>query len=441
MASTTTIPTKTYVTIQYRADSSAEGKLGFLSPYTKDAAFAKRKDTQDRWAYGYGINVAISDEDDVTVTGQGGGNNRAGSWDAAALFMSNCYPRILDNVLTEGFEIAKSVRRHGWNGSGNVLWRIADPRGFELEISSENFARVIDCAIIDKGVIQGKCVWGRDGSKNILLPESSDVYQDAVRRTEHVNTKISLNDVQVGDMVGILTKDGSDLSGQYLGKYFFLQLTQDKSDPTNRGYNYGNGTYRFNNKQVERYLFKNDTGYFVLSTPKLISIIEKISTPLDKMVVAQEVTDYITPTADIKDIDDVILVSPTKIKFKEVTSALVPFEWNDTLWPVANRYYTEAIVCAVEDKYGVAFNQDDEGSSLHPKPKGAKIHECSLNLPENTIRLKSTISTGGNTYWNRYTRVVNTMIPEFDMESTPKYKISVTANGITGKITTLGYYS
>jgi len=90
MASTTVIPTKLYSTIQYRADSSAEGKLGFISPYTKDAAFAKRKSTQDNWAYGYGIKVEISDEDDITVTGQGGGNHRAGTWDAAALFMANC---------------------------------------------------------------------------------------------------------------------------------------------------------------------------------------------------------------------------------------------------------------------------------------------------------------------------------------------------------------
>jgi len=321
-----------------------------------------------------------------------------------------------------------------------VLWRIADPRGFELEISSENFARIIDCATIEKGVIVGKCVWGRDGSKNILLPESSDVYQDAVKRTAEVNTKISLLDVQVGDTVGILTKDGKDLSGQYLGKYFFLQLSEDKDDKANRGYNYGNGTYRFNNKQVERYLFRNDDGYFVLSTPKLISIINKIETPLNKLVVAQEATDYNSATA-IKDIDSVILVSPTKIKFKEVTSELVPFEWNDTLWPVVNRYYSEAIVCVVGDSLGVARNMEDSNSTLYPKPKMAAMQECRLDLPSNAIQLKTTISSGGTTYWNRYHSVTNVMIPEFDMETVQKYKISVTANGITGKISTLGVYS
>ena len=144
---TTTIPKKHYVTVQYRGDTNNEdGLLGFASPYTKDAAFEKRKHTHDNWAYS-GIKVEIDDEDNCTVTGSGsygyGGNAKA--WDAGMLFIAGCYPRIINNELLEGFQIAKSVRRYGWNGGGNVKWRIIDPRGFDLEISSENFARVISC--------------------------------------------------------------------------------------------------------------------------------------------------------------------------------------------------------------------------------------------------------------------------------------------------------
>ena len=146
-----------YVTIQYRKDANNEsGLLGFASPYTKDAAFKKRKETQDKWAYGGGINVIIDAEDGITV--EPGPRVNPG-WDASALFIANCYPRIVKNEPTEGFQLAKSVRRYGWSGSGNVVWRITDPRGFDLEISSENFASIINCCDLEKGTIKGKCVW------------------------------------------------------------------------------------------------------------------------------------------------------------------------------------------------------------------------------------------------------------------------------------------
>lgn len=438
MASTTTIPEKTYVTIQYRADSSAEGKLGFLSPYTKDSAFQKHKDTQDKWAYGYGVTVKINEDDDVTVSGKGNAG-RNGEWDAAALFMTNCYPRILKNELTEGFEVAKSVRRCGWNGSGNVLWRIADPRGFELEISSENFARVLDCTTIINGVIQGKCVWGRDGSKNILLPEASDVYQEAVKRTSKVNSNISLKDVQVGDTVELLSKDGEDLGGQYLGKYFFMQYGQAPTDRNDRLYGrYTDGIYRFNFKQVERYLFRADDKYFVLSSPKVTAIVSKIETPLDKTVIAQEATDYRDNTHDIKGIDSVVLVSPTKIKLNTVTSKLVPFEYVGGNWPVTNKYYTEAIICEMNGKYYLAKRKEKSGP--YPRETEPKLQECNVTLDGNSIEPKYTVASGGSGYWGRYTSYEEVLSPDFDLNTVKKYKIEVTANGITSKIYNLGIY-
>ena len=55
-----TIASKLYVTIQYRKDAgNDDGHLGFASPYTKDAAFQKRKSTQDSWAYGGGTTIEI----------------------------------------------------------------------------------------------------------------------------------------------------------------------------------------------------------------------------------------------------------------------------------------------------------------------------------------------------------------------------------------------
>ena len=63
------ISEKLYVTIQYRKDAgNDDGHLGFASPYTKDAAFQKRKSTQDSWAYGGGCTIEIDENDDVTFT-------------------------------------------------------------------------------------------------------------------------------------------------------------------------------------------------------------------------------------------------------------------------------------------------------------------------------------------------------------------------------------
>ena len=184
----TTIPQQLYVTVQYRGDTNNEsGLLGFASPYTRDAAFEKRKHTQDNWAYGHGITVTIDAEDNVSVTGEGSSGYGRANWDAGALFIANCFPRIIPNEPQEGFELAKSVRRYGWGGSGNVVWRITDPRGFDLEITSENFASILNCAVVDHGVIQGKCVWGREGSRNVLLPENSEPYQAAMKQTEKVS--------------------------------------------------------------------------------------------------------------------------------------------------------------------------------------------------------------------------------------------------------------
>ena len=127
MAKSIYIPEKHYVGFQHRNEGD-QIVLGFATPYATDSAFKKRKSTVDSWANGY-MNMKAKDP-----------NRRQ--------------TEILDNELMSGFEIARSVRSHGWNG-GNVLWRIADPRGFELEISSANLASILDCATVINGVIQG----------------------------------------------------------------------------------------------------------------------------------------------------------------------------------------------------------------------------------------------------------------------------------------------
>lgn len=187
-----TIPDKHYVGFKQRASDSLP--LGFATPFSADKAFEKRKGTVDGWA------VPESVFDDTTKQWVPGERIPA---------------QLLDNVLMDGFQIAKSVRRHGWNG-GNVVWRIQDPRGFELEISSSNMASILDCSTVINGEIQGKCIWGRDGAANLLLPEMSDPYKQAVFQTElKKSSLVSIQELSFGDVVYL----HNTKKAIYLGRY------------------------------------------------------------------------------------------------------------------------------------------------------------------------------------------------------------------------------
>lgn len=76
-----------------------------------------------------------------------------------------------DNTPVAGVKISKSVRRTGgWTSSGNVVWQIVDPRGWECQIQSGNFARIISESVIENGVIKADCYYAKDGGTLILVP-------------------------------------------------------------------------------------------------------------------------------------------------------------------------------------------------------------------------------------------------------------------------------
>lgn len=194
-----TIPSQHYIGLKAERETESSLPLAFATPFGTDAAYEKRKSTVDNWCRGYGHYV--------------------GGKYVYPEFESDVH----DNVLMEGFRIAESVRRIGWNG-GNVVWRVVDPRGFELEISSANFARIIDCTTIINGEIKGKCIWGRDGAANVLLPEASDPYQQATANTKRSTMKVDAKSLAVGDEVEF--KDGQIWI--YAGVYTTLSRKEKK---------------------------------------------------------------------------------------------------------------------------------------------------------------------------------------------------------------------
>ncbi len=316
-----TIPKQLYVTLKPER-KGAEHPLGFASPYEPgNKGFLKRQQTQLSWAYctGYFHSTYLEREwvqenvwkeplplkysfDSATQTAKFYEWVEDSSlpdivfeqkiWDITPDKITGrrrqevspdhpLLPKILDNVPLEGYQLTKEVRRSGWNG-GNVVWRILDPRGFELEISSANLARIIDCSCIKEGVITEPCIWGRAGAANVLLPVSSDIYQKAKVNTERVTSKkISLKEVSIGDHVRIVeSPKDKDYVYEYLGK--FTIVTGSRTFSNNRYYNTGETGINLGYHSYERYIFKRvgevgqkETTYDFYSTPSVYEIVKK----------------------------------------------------------------------------------------------------------------------------------------------------------------------
>ena len=176
------IPEKHYVTWGNFADDMP---LAFMTVYGTDKAAKNRMATADSW-----------------VTRSNG-----------VLPVKN----IWDNEPLTGFTIAKIARR--WTTS-NVLWRVNDPRGFQLEISSGNMSYLIGLCDIVKGVIQEELMWVRDGKDNYLLPTNSEEFKTYKRNSKAKKSNTKISDVTVGDRISLLTGE----TGIYLGMYSCVKL-------------------------------------------------------------------------------------------------------------------------------------------------------------------------------------------------------------------------
>ena len=372
----TTIPTRLYVVFRPEGNDAERTRLGFMSPKTDDAAFEKRKQTQRRWAYG---NVEFDAAGKGTVVDHHWEYHNDGSpptqvKDTAPL-QADLYPEEFDNELLEGFQIAKSVRRYGWNG-GNTVWRVADPRGFELEISSANFARIVDCTTIDRGVIQGKCVWGRNGAENILLPEASDVYQEAAAWTKRVSTVVPLKELRPGDTVDLTdTVAGQGGPAVYYGRCSLVEVELETRENTldnlrtsswhtTRRSQYAHAL-RFGDtaKVTDRYMFKMlDSGtYYAISAPKVSSRITAAATPLTADEVENELAGKKIGSRSWYSWHVPTMISPRKLNPKNITIQLgraspsVAADWLAT--PKEKAAYA-AVIKMGDDFWGVFVGRE-----------------------------------------------------------------------------------
>lgn len=187
------IPEKHYCGMQTRSNESIP--LGFITPYGTNSAAQKRMSTVDKWASNYAAKKTLPSQ-------------------------------ILDNVPISGFKLSDTIKRVSSWGSGNVIWRIDDPRGFELEITNNNLMQIMLCASIIDTEIMCPCVWGREGANNILIPIDSPLYKNAIKNTERQSKKISIKDVQPGN--NVVLQNGT--TGVYLGSFFDITFNDSSSN-------------------------------------------------------------------------------------------------------------------------------------------------------------------------------------------------------------------
>ena len=222
------LPAKHYVGLVKREESNLP--LGFMTVWGADAAAAKRMVTVDDWCKrGSSTQVKLP-------------------------------PMILDNVPMSGFKLGGDIRTT--NYGGHDKWRIEDPRGFELEITSGNLAQLLAYGTVDQGEILDECVWAREGANNILLSTNTQEYQTALAATKVANTKASWKDVKIGNTV--VLQNGHQ--GQYLGKFSVMYRNI---------YGYHNGQYdiHFTDKAYSLFWNENEKIVRLVRTPKLSGIL------------------------------------------------------------------------------------------------------------------------------------------------------------------------
>lgn len=187
--------------IKSKRDGKGKNKLAYMCPEGTASNIKKMKDTGRNWA-GHTIYPE--------------GPHGPGTVDRSKPTRIHGIEEIHDNVPIDNVKILEHTSR--WSTS-NVVWRVEDPRGFEVEIYSGNMSQIMRSATISMGLITTPCVWGREGGKNVLVPTTDDIYLAARANTEIQNSKLTPDDVKPGWKVKL--KNG--VEAIYIGKLYGIK--------------------------------------------------------------------------------------------------------------------------------------------------------------------------------------------------------------------------
>lgn len=190
------------------ARSDASAPLAFGTPYETTSSGLKRQETVKTW-----VGTSYWEYDPKTKKS-----------------VKHEYTpdlRVVKNVPRTGFRITSNAKRVYWGG-GNVVWRVLDPYGWELEIQSSNlFALMNTLGIRAGGEIDGECIWARDGNQNVLLSVKAQEYMNAVKSAELMKPPVKLS--MAARIIGRSYELQNGSVGQYLGKFFITDRATRKS--------------------------------------------------------------------------------------------------------------------------------------------------------------------------------------------------------------------
>ena len=233
------IPAKHYVGMVKRQHDDLP--LGFITPWGEDAAAQKRIATVDNWS-------------------------KSGYYTGKALPSMT-----IDNVPMNGFRMTSDIRSSSYGGVDK--WRIEDPRGFELEITSDNLAQLLSVGVIDRGEILDQCVWARSGQSNVLLSTSTEEYKEAVENTAVAEMKADWKDVKLGNTVLLQ----NNVRGVWLGRQHMLthrhyhhqeDYNKNQFVPSDKSFH-----LIWIDEPIDGYQ-KYNHSLLVVSSPKLASIVD-----------------------------------------------------------------------------------------------------------------------------------------------------------------------
>lgn len=143
----------------------------------------------------------------------------------------------IDNVPVKGFSLSKIFDRYSYFGnSKNVIFRVRDPRGFELELYQESFARLICDITIIKGEIQEECYWSKHNSDWALIPVGSETDKQHEREKEvHLIKpmgKAEIRKIPIGSLIKV--KERNEVIDMYFFGYH--KLVDISMNRIGRGY-------------------------------------------------------------------------------------------------------------------------------------------------------------------------------------------------------------
>lgn len=387
------IPAKHYVGMVKRQHDDLP--LGFITPWGEDAAAQKRIATVDNWA-------------------------KSGYYGGKPLPSMT-----IDNVPMNGFRMTSDIRSSSYGGVDK--WRIEDPRGFELEITSGNLAQLLSVGVIDCGEILDQCVWARSGQSNVLLSTSTEEYKQAVENTAVAEMKADWKDVKIGNTVLLQ----NNVRGVWLGRQHMLthknyyrqeEYTKNQFAPSDKSFH-----LIWVDEPIDGYQ-KYNHSLLVVSSPKLASIVDRSTlTEAEAELKSNELLQDKLCKVETPGYHDVIAFSFGAPKLGTVaTLSMEPFE-------VTNEAaLTERVkrvgsgsggVYTMSDKYVSRFTYQH---NYHSNNTNLVLAHYDRSLFDQNQMVGVYHLTSNRSYWNSYSTYVQTTEPYSYSAATEFYRLKVT---------------